>query len=255
MCLMLHSVRPGLLALVFSASALLSCPGLRAQENCNVEVKLLLSASETQAVVAALGARNETKGRVYFFDTDALELLRQGAIVRLRRNASSDLTVKFRPRDDKKFLSSAAGLAGFKCEIDLTGDGQNASYSITSPFAAQHLPQAGFEIPRLLNAAQLTLFPDAQASVDWNRVKRLSKILSTDWQIPSQPPLGKLVLELWEWPGGKVLELSTKVPLNAAASTYAEMQRLVQAKHLSISPEQHVKTTIALQSITHTTVH
>ncbi len=253
---MLRSVRLGLLALCFVSTAmLLFCPGLRAQENCNVEVKLLLSATETQAAVAALGARNETRGRVYFFDTETLDLLAQGAIVRLRRNAKSDITVKFRPRDDKKFLSSASGLAGFKCEIDLTGDGQNASYSITSPFAAQHLPQAGFEIPRLLNAAQLTLFPDAQVSVDWTRVKRLSKIISTDWQIQAQPPLGKLVLELWEWPGGKMLELSTKVPLDAAASTYAEMQRLVQAKQLSVSPEQHVKTTIALQAMTHTTVH
>jgi len=253
---MLRNVRSCLLALCFFTAAMLPfCPGLRAQENCNVEVKLLLSANETQAVVAALGARKETKGRVYFYDTDALELLAQGAIVRLRRNTSSDLTVKFRPHDDKKFLSSAAGLAGFKCEIDLTGDGENASYSITSPFAAQHLPQAGFEIPRLLNAAQMTLFPDAQVSVDWTRVKRLSKIISTDWQIQAQPPLGKLVLELWEWPGGKALELSTKVPPNAASSTYAELQRLVQAKHLSISPEQHVKTTIALKAITHTAVH
>src|SRR5277367_4726594 len=78
----------------FSCAALLLCSGLRAQENCSAEVKLLLSPAETQVAVAALSAGKETASRVYFFDTDTLALLSQGAIVRLRQDAKSDLTVK-----------------------------------------------------------------------------------------------------------------------------------------------------------------
>ena len=81
---MLRQRKPSALSLsYFSCVVLLICSGLHAQENCNVEVKLLLSPAETQAAVAALSAQKEMTGRVYFFDTGALDLLSQGAIVRL----------------------------------------------------------------------------------------------------------------------------------------------------------------------------
>ena len=59
--------------------ALFFCPALHAQQNCNVEIKVLLSQTETQAAVAALGAKRETAGRVYFFDTNSLDLLSPGS--------------------------------------------------------------------------------------------------------------------------------------------------------------------------------
>jgi hypothetical protein len=230
---------------------LLFCPGLHAQQNCNVEVKILLSQTETQAAVAALDAKRETTGRVYFFDTDALDLLGQGAIVRLRRDGQSDLTVKLRPSDNKEFSASSMGSGSFKCEADLTGDGENPSYSITNPLDAKQLPQTGSDVSRLLSAEQMKLLNHARISVDWTHVERLAGITSTDWQIRAQPPLGKLTLELWEWPGGKVLELSTKVRSDSGSSTYSELLRLVRTKHLSMSPEQRLKTTTALEAIAH----
>jgi hypothetical protein len=236
----------------FIWTVLLFCPGLHAQQNCNVEVKVLLLPTETQASVSAFGARKETSGRVYFFDTDTLNLLSQGAIVRLRRGARSDLTLKLRPLKGKRF---AEGFDGSKCEVDLTGDGENPSYSITSSFDAERVPETGYDVSRLLSAEQMKLFNKAQISVDWTRVKRLSGITSTDWQIRGQPPFDKLTLELWEWPGGKVLELSTKVPPDSASAAYSNLQRLVETKHLSMSAEQSVKTTIALEAITHATAH
>jgi hypothetical protein len=56
---------------------LLFCSGLHAQENCNVEVKLLLSPTETQAATRALGSKQGSVGRVYFFDT----IVRVGILV------------------------------------------------------------------------------------------------------------------------------------------------------------------------------
>ena len=235
----------------FSCVALLLCSSLHAQENCNVEVKLLVSPAETQTAIAALGAKKETAGRVYFFDTGALDLLSQGAIVRLRRGAKNDLTLKLRPTNAKKFSTPSEARDGSKCEVDLTGGGANNSYSITRQLATERLPLAGTDIPRLLSPAQIKLFEDAQIAVDWTSVKRIAEITSTDWQTKSQPHLGKLTLELWEWTGGRVLELSAKVSSGAGPSTYTELQRLAKTKQLAISPDQRVKTSIALEAITH----
>jgi hypothetical protein len=241
--------------LCFCCAVVVCCFGSNAPENCNVEVKLLLSPGETQAAVAAFGGTKETAGRIYFFDTDKLELLSQGAIVRLRQGAKSDLTIKFRAPDRERLSRTTGGGSNFKCEVDLTGNGANPSYSITTQLTADKLPQTGTDVSRLLSSAQIELFEDAHVSVDWTRVKRVAEITSTDWQTRSQPNVGKLTLELWEWPGGKVLELSTKVSSDAGSSAYTTLQQLVKRKQLAMSPDQRVKTSIALEAITHIAAH
>jgi hypothetical protein len=218
----------------FSSAMFLLCSSLHAQENCNIEVKLLLSPAETQAAIAALSAKKETAGRVFFLDTGALDLLSQGAIVRLRQGAKSDLTVKLRPPNGKQFSTPSDGRDGFKCEVDLTQEGANSSYSITRQLAAEELPQTGTDISRLLSPGQIKLFENAQVSIDWTRVKRVANITSTSWRSQAQPHLGKLILELWEWPGGKVLELSTKASPDEGPSTYSELQQLVKSKQLAM---------------------
>jgi hypothetical protein len=253
---MLRCLAPGSRCSCFlGCLLLLFCCDLRAQQDCNVEVKILLAPGETPAVVAALRAKKETAGSVYFFDTDSLELLAQGAIVRLRRGAPNDLTVKFRPPNAEKFSAAALATNDLKCEQDLTGAGETPSYSITNPLSSEQFPQTGDDASQLFSAEQRKFLAAAHISIDWTRVKRLAEIASTDWQIRARPPLGKFTLELWEWPGGKVLELSTKVAADSASATYLQLQQLVKAKHLSLSHEQHVKTTIALESITRATAH
>lgn len=138
----------------FSCAVFLLYSGLQAQENCNVEVKLLLSPTESAAAVAALGAKKESAGRVYFFDTDALNLLSQRVIVRLREGAKSDLTVKLRLPNGKKFSTPSEGLADFKCEVDLIQEGANSAYSITRQLDTEELPQTGTDVSRLLGARE-----------------------------------------------------------------------------------------------------
>jgi hypothetical protein len=239
----------------FGCAVLILCSGLHAQEHCKVEVKLLLSASEVQPAVAAFSGKKETPGRVYFFDTDALDLLSQGAIVRLRQGARSDLTVKLRPPNGKKITVSSKGLDYFKCEVDLIGGSAVSSYSISKRYGLKQLPESGNDVSQLLSPGQKKLLNDANISVDWNRVKRIAEIRTAAWKTEAQPHLGKLTLELWEWPGGKVLELSTKVSPEAGPPTYTELQQLVKAKHLSTSPYQVAKTSIALEAIVRTTTH
>jgi hypothetical protein len=227
------------------------CAGLNAQDNCNVEVKLLLPPAETQSAVVALKGKKEKAGRVYFFDTEALELLSQGVIVRLRRGAQSELTVKLRSPTGKKLSPPTERGDDFKCEVDQTGEGSVSSYSIRRRYVSDELPQTGNEVSLLLSHEQKKLLSDAQVSVDWNRVKRIAEVTSSSWQAKAQPQFGKLGLELWEWSGGKILELSTKVPSEAASSSYMQLRQLMETKHLSMSPTQRPKTSIVLQSLAH----
>lgn len=246
-----RQTKPAAVSLALLSSVLLLfCSGLHAQENCNVETKLLLQPAETQTAIAALGATKETTGRVYFFDTPALDLLSQGAIVRLRQGAKTDLTVKLRPPTGKSFSTPSQQRDGFKCEVDMTQEGANSSYSITTQLSTQHLPRTGAEVSQLLSPAQMQLLHDAHVSIDWSAVKRIAEITSTDWQSVTEPRLGKLTLELWEWPGGKALEVSAKVSSEAASAAFTELQQLAKKKQLTISTDQRVKTRIALEAIT-----
>jgi hypothetical protein len=234
---------------------LLVCSGLQAREKCNVEVKLELLPAETQAAQTALSVKKQSTGRVYFFDTYSLDLLSQGAIVRLRIGTQNDLTVKLRPPKGKTSPAPSESLNDVKCEVDLTGDGANPSYSIGRNLVAEALPQSGSDVSILLSPDQKRLLSDAQISVDWSRIKRIAAIESTTWQTRAQPHFGKLSLELWQWAGGRVLELSTKVSKDESLSVYTELQKLVGTKGLSIALDQRAKTAIVLQSIVHAEPH
>src|SRR6516165_5622641 len=224
----------------------------QAQENCEAEVKLLLLPSNTQSAVRVFNAGTGMPGQVYFFDTSTLDLLSHGVIVRLRRSATADLTIKLRPTTDKKIVHMSNGNYRHKCEFDLTGGIAVRSYSIQTKVKGM-VPETGDEVFALLNPAQKQLLKQADVSIDWARVKRIADIKSTDWRIIGQAPFPKLALELWEWSTGEVLELSTKVAADTASSAYSQLKQLAGTKGLSLSSIQTPKTVSALESIVHAT--
>jgi hypothetical protein len=221
---------------------------LHADEKCGVEVKLLLSPGQTQNAVASFQLVRETTGQVYFFDTEALDLLSKGVIVQLRQGTDSDLTIKVRPPASKKLVDPSSGREDFKCEMDLIGGQTNPAYSISSKYSGLQVPNAGPDIFSLLSDGQKKLLKEAGGSIDWTRVRRIASIKSTDWDTVSQPPFGRLTLELWEWTAGSILELSTSVGPNSGQPSYADLVRLVNAKELSISASQDAKTRMVLES-------
>lgn len=223
--------------------------GLACARRCSAEVKLLLSPKETQPARSALNFTKEVAGSVYFFDTDSLELLASGVILRLRRGFDSDLTVKLRPPKGTKFCATAEDHEDFKCEEDFTGDGPQLAYSIKRKYTAKQLPETGEDMARLLSQGQKKLLREAHVSVDWSRVKRVVEIKSTTWETRAQAQTRKLTLEAWEWPDGKLLEISTRTRLNDGPSTYAELQELANTNGLSLSPIQGFKTSIVLKSV------
>jgi hypothetical protein len=235
--------------------ALLLCAVSQAQEPCDTEAKLLLSPEQSQAAVTALDAKRQTSGHVYFYDSNNLDLLSRGVIVRLRQGSDNDLTVKLRPTTSKSLSDPSAGREHYKCEVDLTGSGAIDSYSIRKAYTSEGVPETGSEIFRMLSAGQRKLLEQSKVSIDWARVKRIASIRYTAWQIKSQPQFRKLTLEMWDWPKGRVLELSTKVGADTGPATYKALQQLVESKGLSLSNVQGPKTSIVLKRLAESIAH
>ena len=224
------------------------CATLGAQQPCDAEAKILLLPAESQLAVTKLKATGKATGRVYFFDTNALDLLSQGVIVRLRQGADNDLTVKLRPPAGKSLPDPYAVREDYKCEVDITASGPVRSYSIRRKYVAERLPATGSEILGVLSSGQKKLLKEAQVSIDWAHVERIEDIRSTVWQVKGQPGFDRrLTLELWEWPAGKILELSTRAQAVAGSSVYAALQQFIQRTGLTPSEVQEPKTSLVLR--------
>lgn len=238
-----------------ACALLLISPVSRAQEECGVEVKLLLAPAAIQAAVPALRAKNKSTTHIYFFDTDRLDLLSQGAIVRLRQGAYGEITIKMRHPEGKAFSDPSAGRERFKCEVDFVGGRGRPSYSLQTSYLKPQVPDTGESLFQSLSDPQKELLKETQVSIDWSRVKRIADIESTAWRSKSMPGFDKLDLELWQFPGGEVLELSTRGAPGEGPSIADALRKLADSKGLSLNSSQLPKTSTVLQEITHATVH
>jgi hypothetical protein len=219
------------------------------QERCSEEVKLLLVPTQVQAAIPVLQARGERHGRVDFYDTAALDLLARGVILRLREGEEIDLTAKLRPPSGERFADPSGGHEDYKCEVDLNDGVEVQSFSMQKDYAGAKAPETGEELLKELSVGQKKLLEESKVPIDWRRVKRFAEIRSTSWTTRAKGPMGKLDLELWEWPGGSILEVSTKVGLNEGKATYLKLQELAKKNGLALSADQRSKTAIALRAI------
>jgi hypothetical protein len=222
---------------------------LRGQERCSEEVKLLLAPTQVQAATTGLQASGEAHGLVYFYDTPALDLLSKGVILRLREGAEIDLTAKLRPVAGEKFADPSGGRERYKCEVDLNDGVENQSFSVQDKYVTAKAPETGEELFRLLSEGQKKLLEETKVQIDWKRVKRIAEIRSTSWATRAKSPMGKLSLELWEWPGGSILEVSTKVTPDAGQATYARLRDIAKKNGLALNANQRSKTATALEQI------
>ena len=242
---MIFAKRFGVLSLVAASF----CVEVQAQEKCNFEAKLLLVPTQVRAAISLLHATRPLRTRIYFYDTPALDLLSKGLILRLRQGASNDLTAKLRPLPGERFSDSSSGSERPKCEVEITGGVEGRSYSVGSRYSDGHAPETGKEIVRLLSSGQKRLIEDSQIQIDWTKVKRVADIESTSWTVSAQAPLHKFSMELWDWPNGKILEISTKVGPAAGRAAYGELESLAKKKGLALSAVQQSKTATALEEM------
>jgi hypothetical protein len=231
-------------------ATLLIVTSLRAQKQCSEEVKLLLSPSQVQSAITALNAHQETHGRVYFYDTPALDLLSKGLILRFRDRTEVDLAAKLRPLPGDKFIDPSGVRDDYKCDVDFNDGVETESFSVMNKYLTAKAPVTGEAIFHELSAGQKRLLRDAKVQIDWKRVKRIAEIQSTSWTSRAKPPLGKLSVELWEWSGGSLLEVSTRVVTDGRLATFVELRDLANKKGLALDTNQSSKTAIALREIT-----
>jgi hypothetical protein len=232
------------------------CVGVQAQEICTFEAKLLLVPTQVGTAVSLLQARRELRSRIYFYDTPALDLLSKGLILRLRQSTKSDLTVKLRPLTGKQFsdplspssVSPSRGSERYKCEVEITGGVEGRSYSVGTTYGG-HVPETGEGLVRMLSPGQRRLLEDSQIQIDWTKVKRVADIRSTSWTVRGEAALDKMSMEFWEWPGGRILEVSTKAGPDAGGAAYTELESLAKEKGLVLSAAQQSKTATALEGM------
>ena len=200
--------------------------------------------------MAALHAGTESRRQIYLFDTDDLELLSQGAILRLRTGAGGDLTVKLRSDKRNPRLVPESG-EGLKCEVDVVGSAGLPSYSLRRSWKGYPIPRTGEALRAALTAAQVQLLATAGIAIDWHRVQRIAEIRATEWQVRGAGSLTEVSIELWEWPSGKMLELSAKADsAESGQSKLNLLRRMALASGLIIQKDQETKTSILLRAVT-----
>jgi hypothetical protein len=231
------------------ATTLLLCGTLAARQGCSAEAKLLVSPQHVEKSVAALDAVSPSQGEVYLFDTDRLGLFAQGAILRLRAGERADLTVKIRSDEPKELENPVEEGGTFKCEVDLVGNTALTSYSLRAAWKDRQIPQTGEALHLALSSGQLRLLAAQGVSIDWHQVKRIAQIQTTDWVVPAEGPLKRVTLELWEWPGGRTLELSAKAGLQTGASTMGQLRQMAATRGLIVEQNQEPKTSLVLSGI------
>jgi hypothetical protein len=226
----------------------LLCGAAYAQEACDAEAKLLISPAQTQQALTALHAGKPSRRHVYLYDTDQLELLSHGLIVRLRAGAQGDLTLKLRSNKKEVCTCPSEGGEAAKCEADLVGSDVLTSYSIGKDLKGFSFPRTGEQVHSALSVEQLKVLSVEGISVDWLRVKAKAEIRSTEWTARPSGPLKNVTIELWEWPGGTILELSTKAKLRKGTAALRELRGLAENSGLSIPENQIAKTSVVLRA-------
>jgi hypothetical protein len=216
-----------------------------AHGTCSTEVKVLLAAPSTQAAVSALGFGRQAEGTVYFFDTDARDLLRQGLLIRIRQGSKNDLTVKWRPPPGAAPGEGSRLRAQFPCEVDRTLVADVESFAVGRQYKVAKIAERGTDIQNLLDESQKQLLAMTHVTVDWNRVKRVATIRSTQWST-SRSSYGKLVLEQWTWPAGNILELSAKRSDVQNESKAMDLEALAESKGVPVSADQQTKSATVL---------
>jgi hypothetical protein len=133
--------------------------------------------------------------------------------------------------------------------VDLNDGVEAESFSVQNRYVSAKAPTTGEELRQLLSEGQKKLLEDSKVEIDWKRVRRMTEIRSTSWVTSAKGSLGKLSLELWEWPGGSLLEVSAKVAPDAGQASYVELQELAKKNGLAVSKDQHPKTKTVLEQI------
>jgi len=243
----------GALAYFFPGSTLalcvlLLCDAVNAQHHCSAEVKLLVSPQQIQQALATFRVGKPSYGQIYLYDSENLDLLSQGLILRLRTGVKGDLTVKVRSSEVENCRCSVYRVKAGKCEVDFVGSQVFTSYSISEAWKRAEDVDSGPQLHSVLGTEQVQVLLASGISVDWRQITPRAKIQATTWDAHPDGPLKKVTIELWEWPGGRILELSAKAKSQNGADAMKILRQMAEGHALNVEKNQVTKTAFVLRN-------
>jgi hypothetical protein len=219
-----------------------------------VELKLTVPESEQRATILALGLDplDAQIRMVYFFDTPDLQLEKAGIVVRARRIAGKgeDTVIKLRPVVPQELPDELRESPSFGVEVDAIPGHFVCSGSYKGiPRKVSVAAAAYGEAPlrKLFSKEQRAFYRDyAPADIALDDLTLLGPIFVL--KVKGTPPGAgrKLVVELWLYPKGRILELSTKCGTHEAVEVAGETRAFLNARGVDLLGEQQTKTRTAL---------
>jgi hypothetical protein len=221
----------------------------------SVELKLTIPASEQRATFLALGLDplSAQIRLVHFFDTPDLALESAGVVVRARRiqGKGEDSVIKLRPVVPDELPDNLRKSPNFVVEVDAMPGGYVCSGSMKGiPRKATVLDVLAGTAPlrRLFTKEQRSFLADyAPAGIALDELTLLGPIFVL--KLKGAPPgaTRKFAVELWLYPEGRILELSTRCAPDEAVAVAAESRAYLLERGVDLLGDQETKTRTALE--------
>jgi len=226
-----------------------------AHESDSVELKLTVPASEQRATFLALGLDPlEARVRlIHFFDTPDLDLQAAGVVARARRiqGKGEDSVVKLRPVVPDELPDSLRKSSNFVVEVDAMPGGYVCSGSMKGvPRKATVVDVVGGAAPlrRLFSKEQRRFYAEhAPEDLALDDLTLLGPIFVLKLKGAPKGAGRKFAVELWLYPDGRILELSTRCRPDEAVAVAAESRAFLLERGVDLLGDQQTKTRTALE--------
>jgi hypothetical protein len=221
----------------------------------SIELKLTIPAPEQRAAVLALGMDPLIAQirLVYFFDTPDLALERAGVVVRARRiqGKGDDSVVKLRPVVPDELPDRLRESPSFVVEVDAGPTGYVCSGSLKGVPRKAPVHEVGLgraPVRRLFSKEQRAFYREhAPEDIALDDLSVFGPIFVL--KLKGTPPGSsrKLAVELWMYPDGRILELSTRCMPHEAVQVAAEGRVFLLERGVDLGGDQQTKTRTALE--------
>jgi hypothetical protein len=236
-------------------------------------IRSLVEDPEVEAVELKITVREEQEGparraleldevapearRVYFFDTQDLDLVKAGLVLRARviRDAADDSTVKLRPVVPDRIEERFKRMEGFEIELDAVGDTLTCSAKLGAGQRRDEIDEvaAGTRPLRRLFSEDQERLIDAYAprGVDWAELSVLGPIQVRKWELEPKGFPHEVTVEEWVLPdGSNLIELSIKVEPGDAGEAGRDFDAFLRKREIDPEGDQQTKTRTALSYFT-----
>jgi hypothetical protein len=228
-----------------------------------VEIKVNFTGARADAALTVLGLRGDGERRQIYFCEDltghtTLPLLDDGVILRVRRTPDGDdVTVKLRPCDRARLVPPwtemrKEGKHSFRLEEDWSGTRQVLAASLVAARDSGRLDGAlaGRAGPRPLFSSRHRRFLTdcAAVHVRYDRLSVLGPVQARKWDTVGWSGFD-VAAERWVIADLDFLELSLRVPPEAAAATQEDFATALRGAGLDSDPAQETKTRLVLQRL------